>query len=300
MIQILLLPLLLHLLIQTKTIVITIHAYPVILQIVERSQHCFRFNIPLDDDAHLVALVLPSEEEFDDADDEIESWYFDQIYAMTQTKQKHNIIPKQFVSINEGMPDVVAKHTSTFLQENHGEESPVRILITATPSSDASNFQHQISTKYFHPVVLNYVGRTTDAKAHVHRSDKDEGNLEGYGICLSNLDRSSDNRVIFDVALISDKQYDSDIDEMDGKTKFDKHRHLTPLEISLDESIRAATVVLREMSYLEKREKRMRETAQSINSRVRFFSYLSVAILLSVTYIQVSYLKRYFHKKKLM
>jgi hypothetical protein len=37
--------------------------------------------------AHFVALVLPDEDAFGDADDEIETWYFDQIYAMTQTNR---------------------------------------------------------------------------------------------------------------------------------------------------------------------------------------------------------------------
>jgi p24 family protein delta-1 len=246
-----------------------------------------------------VALVLPNEEAFGEDDDAVETWYFDQIYAMTQIKQKHNVLPKQFVDI-DSMPDLVAKHMSTYMQTVlHGDGSPVQILITATPSTDPNNFQHQIETKFFHPTVLNYVGRTTDAKAHHHRADKHEGNLEGYGICLSNLDRSREVRVIFDIALISDKPYDND-ENGDGKSKFNKDAHLTPLELSLDESIRAATVVLREMKYMEKREARMRETAESINTRVRWFSYLSVSILLSVTYIQVSYLKRYFHKKKLM
>ena len=81
---------------------------------------------------------------------------------------------------------------------------------------------------------------------------------------------------------------------------FEKKQHLTPLEEALDKSINAANTVIREMKYMEKREARMRVTADSINSRVQYFSYLSVAVLLGVTYVQVTYLKRYFHKKKLM
>lgn len=189
---------------------------------------------------------------------------------------------------------------SSYLQHQHenGNESRLKIQITATPSSDPFNFHHEIPARLFYPTVLNYLGRTTDAKAHVHRSGS-EGNLEGYGICFLNMHRSAETRVMFDIALISDKPYDTE-DGSDGKAQFSKDAHLTPLEMSLDESIRAATVVLREMDYMEQREARMRQTAESINTRVRWFSYLSVSILLSVTYIQVSYLKRYFHKKKLM
>ena len=76
--------------------------------------------------------------------------------------------------------------------------------------------------------------------------------------------------------------------------------HLTPLEESLEKSIMAARNVLKEMDYMESREKRMRVTSDSINTRVQWFSYLSIGILLVVTYGQVTYLRRYFHKKKLM
>jgi p24 family protein delta-1 len=252
----------------------------------------------VDFSAHFVSLVLPDDEAFGDANDTIETWYFDQIYAMTQTKQKHNIIPKHFVT-HDNMPDVVAQHMSSYIQSQHGDDAHLNILITATPSTDPANYHHEIPTKLFHPTVLNYVGRTTDAKAHIHRADKHEGNIEGYGLCFSNTHRSRQARVVFDIALISDRP-NVNGETVDEKSKFNKDAHLTPLEMSLDESIRAATVVLREMKYMEQREARMRETAESINTRVRWFSYLSVSVLLSVTYIQVSYLKRYFHKKKLM
>jgi heme exporter protein D len=76
--------------------------------------------------------------------------------------------------------------------------------------------------------------------------------------------------------------------------------HLTPLVAQLSQSITAANVVLREMESMQRREGRMRDTADSINARVRYFSYISVTVLLVVTYIQVTYLKRYFHKKKLL
>jgi p24 family protein delta-1 len=233
-----------------------------------------------------------------DATDAFESWYVDEIFAMTQAKRSRNELPSKLIGADK-IPDVVATRMSSYLQEHHTDDSPVRVLITATPASDPTNFQEQLSTKFFHPTVLNYVGRKTDARANLHMDPDDEGNLEGYGICFINSDRSNEFHVIFDVVLMSDKPYD-DEDGLDGKSKFSKDAHLTPLEQSLDESIRAANVVIREMDHMEHREKRMRQTAESINTRVRWFSYLSVSILLAVTYIQVSYLKRYFHKKKLM
>jgi hypothetical protein len=76
--------------------------------------------------------------------------------------------------------------------------------------------------------------------------------------------------------------------------------HLTPLAEQLQESLAAAKSVIKEMNYMERRESRMRLTTDSINARVRYFSYISVGVLLAVTYVQVTYLKRYFHKKKLL
>jgi p24 family protein delta-1 len=247
--------------------------------------------------AHFVALVLPDGEGLGEDSDAIETWYTDEVYALTQAKQNHNVLPKAFLKANE-IPDAVASRMSQFLQGHHGDESPVRVLITATPSSDPTNFHQQFSTKFFHPFVLNYVGRTTEAKANRDHVPGEGANMEGYGICFTNSDRSSDVRVIYDVVLMTDKTNDGDVGG--DKSQFQKDAHLTPLEVSLDESIRAANAVLQEMRYMEKREARMRKTAEDINTRVRWFSYLSVSVLLAVTYIQVSYLKRYFHKKKLM
>jgi p24 family protein delta-1 len=244
-----------------------------------------------------VALVLPDEEGLGVDADAIETWYTDEVYALTQAKQAHNVLPKAFLKASE-MPDAVAARMSQFLQGHHGgDESPVRVLFTATPSSDPTNFHQQFSTKFFHPFVVNYVGRTTEARANRDDASKEDPNLEGYGICFTNSDRSSDVRVIYDVVLMTDQPND---EVSGGKSEFRKEAHLTPLEVSLDESIRAANAVLQEMRYMEKREARMRKTAKDINTRVRWFSYLSASVLLAVTYIQVSYLKRYFHKKKLM
>jgi hypothetical protein len=127
--------------------------------------------------------------------------------------------------------------------------------------------------------------------------------LEGYGVCLQNGSDNTPVTVVFDAVLLSE-DVSGGWKKKKGKGKkggdFEKDKHLTPLEMSLDRSLSAAHTVMREMKYMELREARMRQTADSINTRVRWFSYLSVGVLLTVTYVQVTYLKRYFHKKKLM
>ena len=242
--------------------------------------------------AHLIALVLPSDDELGD-DETIETWFVDQVFLMTKAKNEHKVIPHDVP--NEPV-DAVASKMSAFLQEHGGDHTDLQIQITGTPVSDRTNNQYTLKTKYFIPIVVNYVGSTTDARLDLHRAANHGGNLEGYGICMTNENNERRVQVIFDILLISEEVMDDDA----TANRFTKDQHLTPLEVSLDQSINAANSVLREMKYMEQREARMRKTAENINTRVRWFSYLSVTVLLSVTYIQVTYLKRYFHKKKLM
>ena len=93
-------------------------------------------------------------------------------------------------------------------------------------------------------------------------------------------------------------EYDDDENASEDPA-FQGH-HLEPLAQQLADSVRSAQTVINEMRYMERRESRMRHTADSINKRVRNFSYISILVLLVVTYLQVTYLKRYFRKKKLL
>jgi hypothetical protein len=159
--------------------------------------------------------------------------------------------------------------------------------------------QFSYRTKFFLPTVLNHV-RHSNYQKPKDKDEEEEWNdaaMEGYEICMINEDDEQAVQVIFESIYVSEDVMD--VEDI-KKPAFEKEKHLTPLEKNLDQSIQAAHAVLREMKYMEKRETRMRQTAESINSRVRWFSYLSIAVLFTVTYLQVTYLKRYFHKKKLM
>ena len=79
-----------------------------------------------------------------------------------------------------------------------------------------------------------------------------------------------------------------------------KKEHLSPLEEAFEEGVALSHSVLDEMHYMEKREARMKQTTDGTNSRIRYFSYLSVLILLGVTWVQIQYLKNYFKKKKVL
>ena len=196
-------------------------------------------------------------------------------------------------SLPDDPPNEVAQAMSKYLQ-NHGEIHKVQFQLTCTPMSNPENFQQRNTLRYFQPLVVNHVARTTRARSR----QRGDNNMEGYGICIENKDDEKQVQVIFDMILLDDIIED-DYDAGQNQ-RFGKEEHLSPLESSLDQSIRSAESVLREMKFMEKRESRMRKTSESINRRVRWFSYLSISVLLSVTYVQVTYLKRYFHKKKLM
>jgi len=144
-------------------------------------------------------------------------------------------------------------------------------------------------------LVLNHLRKTFRGGGDMGRNSNP---LEGYEFCFENSNEDAPVQIIVESVLLSDPIMSND---GDGATKKGfEPEHLTPLAEQLAESIGSAESVLKEMRYMEGRERRMRQTSDSINSRVRYFSYISVSVLLVVTYIQVTYLKRYFRKKKLL
>lgn len=271
----------------------TSSAYPILLQVEEDSERCFQFQIPNGDDAHLVGVIVPGEEAIED--EKVEAWYFDQLYKLTASKADRKVIPKKFP---DEQPDYVAKHMSDYLQQHAAGSavSPVVVSLTNNPKDRKGETQYH--SKYFQPMVVNYISRTTNARANRKGKAMAAQDIDGYGLCIYNRDEETQVQMILDIVLVSE-DIPADLDGS-GEGGFSKDRHLTPLEESLQDSIDAAQSILKEMRYMEQRERRMRRTTDSINTRVHWFSYLSVSVLLTVTYIQVTYLKRYFHKKKLM
>jgi p24 family protein delta-1 len=278
----------------------SVTAYPILMQIDEGTTRCIRFMIPIDDDAHLIFVPIPNEDELEnDEEDAVEAWYIESIYEMTKKTKNGGIIPNR---IEDTPPTTVAQLTSTYLQESGGADSELHLRLTNDDGSDDESsifFEEKQPMKYFTPTVWNHVVRRAERqyrKKYGTAVRIEPEKLLTYKMCFHNRHDEQQIQVIFDIVLVSEDFPEDRIDP----NAFDKEQHLSPLERSLDQSISSANTVLREMKYMELREKRMRQTADSINTRVRWFSYLSMSILLLVTYVQVTYLKRYFHKKKLM
>lgn len=280
----------------------TVHhakGYPMMLEVEEGEDRCIRLNIPEDDDAHMVFVVYPSSGFDNDGEggtpewsknfDKLENYLFDQMQEITKRRTTNSGLLRKFPS---KPPTEVQSSMDDFLRSFKGNmKTPVKITLTNPKSTNTRS----MDTYWFTPLVINHVRRAI----RTPKKDRESSPLEGYMACFDNDDEDFPIHVVVDSVMVSEgPEYDDDENASEDPA-FQGH-HLTPLAEQLQESIQSAQTVVREMQYMERREARMRHTADSINARVKYFSYISVAILLVVTYVQVTYLKRYFRKKKLL
>lgn len=203
--------------------------------------------------------------------------------------QKYRIrtaLPKKFPTAPD---ETVSKLMNNFLDQYDGEKRAGCKIVVSNPATSASR---SLESFWFNPIVLNHIRKAVKGR------EDDDVPLEGFQFCFENSNEETPIQMVVETVLTSDTSgYE---DEDDQVPPVFESSNLTPLAEQLRESIDSANSVLNEMRYMEGRERRMRQTADSINSRVRYFSYISVAVLVVVTYVQVTYLKRYFRKKKLL
>lgn len=274
-----------------------VKGYPMMLEVEPDEERCLRVNIPEDDDAHMVFLVIPSAEVDEDEGTPkwvenykaLESHFMGQMQELTKRRTKNESLLRRFPA--KPPPDVQAS-VDEFLAsfEDGSLKTDVQVTLTNPKSTNARS----MDTYWFTPLVVNHVRRAV----RTQKNERESSPLEGYEACFEN-DYVDPVHVIVDSVMVSEgPDYDDDETASEDAT-FQGH-HLEPLAQQLENSIRSAKSVINEMRYMERREARMRHTADSINKRVQNFSYISIAILLVVTYLQVTYLKRYFRKKKLL
>ncbi|KAI8388879.1 emp24/gp25L/p24 family/GOLD-domain-containing protein [Radiomyces spectabilis] len=75
---------------------------------------------------------------------------------------------------------------------------------------------------------------------------------------------------------------------------------LGPLEIELRRLESIVKSIVGQMDYLKRREERMRDTNESTNERVKWFSLLSLFTLISLGVWQILYLRSFFRRKRLI
>ncbi|KAF9933855.1 vesicle coat component [Linnemannia zychae] len=75
---------------------------------------------------------------------------------------------------------------------------------------------------------------------------------------------------------------------------------LKPMEVELRKLEDMVKEIVENMEHLQEREEKMRNTNESTNARVQWFSTLTMVILVALGVWQIFYLKRFFRKKRLI
>lgn len=119
-----------------------------------------------------------------------------------------------------------------------------------------------------------------------------------YSFCFSN---------VLDSGISSGQQYFRSISfdvkmgaETADEADLAKREKLKPIEAELQILERTLAEIVENMDYLKNREINMRNTNESTNSRVKWFSLLSILTLVSSGLWQIFYLRQFFKSKKLM
>ncbi|XP_078516048.1 transmembrane emp24 domain-containing protein 10 [Lissotriton helveticus] len=79
-----------------------------------------------------------------------------------------------------------------------------------------------------------------------------------------------------------------------------KVEKLKPLEVELRRLEDLSESIVNDFAYMKKREEEMRDTNESTNVRVLYFSVFSMCCLIGLATWQVFYLRRFFKAKKLI
>ncbi|XP_046906287.1 transmembrane emp24 domain-containing protein 10-like [Hypomesus transpacificus] len=100
-----------------------------------------------------------------------------------------------------------------------------------------------------------------------------------------------------------DQQVDLDMKhgvEAKNYEEIAKVEKLKPLEVELRRLEDLSESIVNDFAYMKKREEEMRDTNESTNTRVLYFSIFSMCCLIGLATWQVFYLRRFFKAKKLI
>ncbi|XP_055523331.1 transmembrane emp24 domain-containing protein bai [Wyeomyia smithii] len=149
---------------------------------------------------------------------------------------------------------------------------------------------------------INYVVR--DSKGHImsQKEDISKGKFtftsemyDTFEICFISNVPPTHRGVEQDVSLDIKKGIETKSYEGIGEAA-----KLKPLEVDLKRLEDLSDAIVQDFALMRKREEEMRDTNESTNSRVLFFSIFSMCCLLGLATWQVLYLRRYFIAKKLI
>eukprot|EP00555_Chaetoceros_dichaeta_P003737 CAMPEP_0198249322 /NCGR_PEP_ID=MMETSP1447-20131203/887_1 /TAXON_ID=420782 /ORGANISM="Chaetoceros dichaeta, Strain CCMP1751" /LENGTH=270 /DNA_ID=CAMNT_0043933931 /DNA_START=29 /DNA_END=841 /DNA_ORIENTATION=- len=245
-------------------------AYPILIDVQGTENVCLTLDIPDNDDVHVVFSNLPEE-----VDPKIETWTMNEMAAITDHDSD------KFLKMYSNPP-----HEISSLMRESGYKTVLDVIITGPDNQ----VKKQRLSAYKIMVMKNL------AKSMAGNGPDDDWSPDKgmYEICIKGTGRGVASHAAFEHLVLSE------FEEKLRSKHILKKEHLTPIEMNFDSCLVTAKAIMNEMSALERREARMKHTSDSMNRRIRMFSYVSISILLGVTWLQISYLKVYFKKKKVL
>ncbi|KAL3909731.1 MAG: hypothetical protein SGILL_007971, partial [Bacillariaceae sp.] len=185
---------------------------------------------------------------------ELEAHFFNQMVDITKNR-KRAMLPKVFPTQPS---DEIRTAMDSFIEYFEGETRSGCNIQLSNPQSSVSR---KMESYWFTPVVVNNVRKVIRSR----REEREASPLEGFKACFSNTLEEFTIHMVVDSVMTSE-EYGIGDDELSEEESF-QGSHLTPLAEQLQESLAAAKSVIKEMNYMERRESRMRLTADSINAR---------------------------------
>jgi len=250
------------------------------LEIETHSQRCFHITLPDDDDFNLVVTTIPNphnERHHYRPVDYYHNYFMSWLSEMTDFNSPNFMRDMSYddhILELQRVNELNASNAYVTIMPENAIGRPKRFDLKFYEIIKESNIVDKYSSSNWEP---------------------DKGQ---YQLCFHNHNKENHPiDILYDVVILSEY---NDNKKYNNKRRQIQKEHFTPLENKLEHCIYTAKSILDELHYMEKRELRMKQTSDSTNKRIVRFSYLSVALLCVVTYVQIYYLKGYFKKKKIL
>ncbi|XP_070983836.1 transmembrane emp24 domain-containing protein 10 isoform X2 [Oncorhynchus clarkii lewisi] len=150
-----------------------------------------------------------------------------------------------------------------------------------------------------------FVEQITDSSGHILYSKEDASkgkfaftteDYDMFEVCFESKSPLGTGRVT-DQLVNLDMKHGVEAKNYEEIAKVEK---LKPLEVELRRLEDLSESIVNDFAYMKKREEEMRDTNESTNIRVLYFSIFSMCCLIGLATWQVFYLRRFFKAKKLI
>lgn len=251
------------------TCTVSVSGHALTYTVAKRTTKCIHLNYMGTDTETLDMIFIPLSV---DEDQEVEDYY-----AKFLSKYESYSYPR-IPSSHEIPIDIQEK------AKNYGkEERKLRVDIVVFEPDDE---RLRVRNSYSLPMTYH--------KPSIRKVVKFISNID---VCFAN-NSFQKVQMLFGVYNFDDdmQEYSQGMERADIITK----DHLLPINKSLKQLQRTGNKINRQFSNSSNKERKIKKTTDSINHRVRLFSYLSVFLLLGTAMGQFFFFRYYFQKKKLI